>query len=544
MFLSESNTTLQFQKRAKNRGFYFAAGCVIIGVLVLVGWQFDQEFLKKIIPGLVSMNPVTAICFIIIGTIIFFVNKAETSKSAIYTARAFTLLIVIIGLSCMLTNLLGIEGGIDHAFFTEKLLDKVSNIRNRMAPNTAFNFIITGISIFLCSYKTEKKTKVAQYLILVVAFVALLSIIGYIYGARSFYGVLSYIPMAINTSFCFLLISCAVLLSTCDKGLMIEFTGNYVGSVLARKLIPAVIVIPIILGFIIVYGEKAGLYINQFGTALFTAANILIFAYLIKKLKTSLNTADIARTTAEQKLLEMNASLEEKTASLNLLNKELESFSYTISHDLKAPLRAIEGYSNILQQNHADALGEEGNHLAKVIIKNSKKMSQLINDLLEFSLVSKKEFKSTHCDMDLIVKKILEEQQDLLKIKKYEIKINELYPCSGDPKIIEQVWINLISNALKYSQKKEKPLIEIGSYKEKSDNIYFIKDNGVGFNMDYANKLFGVFQRLHTETEFEGTGIGLAIVHRIVTRLGGKVWAEAKEGEGATFYFSLCAEKR
>jgi signal transduction histidine kinase len=541
MTLTESDLTLQFQKRLKSFSVYLATTACLVGILVLVGWQFDIEFLKRIIPGLVAMNPVTAICFISIGASMTILNENEVSTSTMYILRAVALLTVLAGLSCMIMNVMGISGGIDHLLFTEKLVDKVTNVHNRMAPNSAFNFILTGVSLLLLSYKKEEKYKVSQYLVLISALISLLSIIGYIYGVRSFYGVLTYIPMAIHTSFCFLLISCSVLLASCDKGFMKDFTNNYVGSVLARKLIPSIIIVPVILGCIIVYGEKEGLYVTQFGTALFTAANILIFAYLIKKIQTTVNKADIARTNAEKKLLELNVQLKEKTVSLEMLNKELESFSYSISHDLKAPLRAIGGFADILQEEYGHNLDDDGKRIMSTITKNTNKMAHLIDDLLEFSRIRRKELQNSTCDMESMVKTVCSEQYALLKKNEYEIKIGELYACSGDAKMIEQVWVNLISNALKYSQKKEKPVIKIGSYKEMGHNVYFVKDNGAGFDMHYANKLFGVFQRLHSESEFQGTGIGLAIVHKIITRHGGTVWADAKNDEGASFYFSLPA---
>jgi len=539
MILLEPEITIPSQNRLKKNSTYTAACASSIGVLVLLGWEFDIEFLKRIVPGFVAMNPLTAISFMLTGTVIILLNKEKSSSEITLVWKFFALLTTLIGVLCLLSNLMGMNGGIDQWFFTEKLNDKLSHIHNRMAPNTAFNFILSGISIFFFKYETKRKHIISQYLILVVALISLLSIIGYIYGVRSFYGVLTYIPMAINTSFCFLLISTSIFLSSSDKGFIAEFTNNYLGSVMARKLIPSIVIIPTLLGFMILYGEKYRLYTSHFGMALFTASNILIFAYLIKRTQTTINKADIARTGAEKKMIALNLKLEERTVALEVLNKELESFSYSVSHDLKAPLRYIKGYTKILQEDYAPLLGENGNKTMSVIIRNTHKMESLINDLLEFSRIRRTELQRSACDMDRLVRTVLQEQLMTLKDKEYEIKIDTLYPCSGDPAMIEQVWVNLISNALKYASKNDKPVIEIGSYLNKEEKIYFVKDNGVGFDMEYANKLFAVFQRLHSEKDFEGTGIGLAIVHRIITRHGGRVWAEAIKNEGAQFYFSL-----
>ncbi|MES2568238.1 MAG: ATP-binding protein [Bacteroidota bacterium] len=530
---------MRFQKDLKRLSFYLVTGAVVIGIMVLLGWQFQIDFLKRIIPGLVAMNPATAICFILIGFSFFIYFKNPTDAMTRLTLRTVAVLVSCVGLSCMLTNIMGIEYGVDHLLFADQLKTETINSHNRMAPNTAFNFIITGISLFLLTTQSLHNYKTAQNLALVTSTISLLSIVGYIYGVRSFYGILKYIPMAIHTSFCFLLTSSSILFQSCDKGFMVNYTSNYVGSTLARKLIPYVVIGPVVLGFIIIAGEKSGLYVTHFGTALFTAIQIIILTYLIKKIQASVNKADLARSAAEQALMEINNQLEERTISLGVLNKELESFSYSISHDLKAPLRTIQGYAKMLQKNYAHKLDEDGNQTTETIIHNSAKMSQLIDNLLDFSVIRTKEIQFDNCNMKQIVTNVINHYCSNPINTALQININHLPDCSGDPKMIEQVWVNLISNAVKYSAKKENPIIEIGAYRKDFEQIYYIKDNGEGFDMSYSHKLFIVFQRLHSVIEFEGTGVGLAIAHRIITRHAGKIWAEGKKGEGACFYFSI-----
>jgi PAS domain S-box-containing protein len=234
-------------------------------------------------------------------------------------------------------------------------------------------------------------------------------------------------------------------------------------------------------------------------------------------------------------------TLVEKTLELESINKELEAFSYSVSHDLRAPLRAINGYAKILEEDYNSILDVEGKRLLNVVQNNAKKMGDLIDNLLIFSKLGRQEVRKTKVDMNELVESVLTE------IKKnhgnnLEIKTGVLHPVPADLLLIKQVLINLISNAAKYSQNNENPLIEIKSEKGKEEIIYLVKDNGVGFDMRYADKLFGVFQRLHTEEEFEGTGVGLAIVQRIVTKHGGRVWAAGDINKGATFYFSLPAK--
>jgi signal transduction histidine kinase len=238
-------------------------------------------------------------------------------------------------------------------------------------------------------------------------------------------------------------------------------------------------------------------------------------------------------------LFELNRNLETKNQELKTINKELESFSYSVSHDLRAPIRAINGYSSILQDEFSDKLEGEATELLKSISANAIKMGTLIDQLLDFSRLGRKEMISTEIDMNLIVRSAMNDVCGHSSPQRKLIRVEQLPPTTGDAGLLKQVWINLISNGLKYSGAQPDSAVHISSSTNGNENIYIIKDNGAGFDMKYYNKLFGVFQRLHSETEFEGTGVGLAIVHRIVTRHGGKVWAESEIGKGATFYFSL-----
>ena len=221
------------------------------------------------------------------------------------------------------------------------------------------------------------------------------------------------------------------------------------------------------------------------------------------------------------------------------VNKELESFSYSVSHDLRAPLRGIHGYAKMLKANFETQLDPEANRLMSCITNNAKKMGHLIDDLLTFSRVGRKELVKVNLNMDSIVTNICRELKNELGNRAIEFHFGQILPAYADSISIKQVWLNLISNAIKYSGFKEKIIIEVGSNIKGDEIIYYIKDNGAGFDMRYANKLFGVFQRLHSDEEFEGTGVGLALVQRIITKHGGRTWAEGKVDQGAIFYFTL-----
>lgn len=246
---------------------------------------------------------------------------------------------------------------------------------------------------------------------------------------------------------------------------------------------------------------------------------------------------------ANEEICRLNEGLEQKvmerTQQLEAVNKELEAFSYSVSHDLRAPLRSIHGFAQILKEDYGAQLGANGNQLTDTIVRSAKEMGHLIDDLLTFSRLGRKEFVKRDVQIHDMVTLLCNESKKEMGDRNIQFEVNALLPAKGDSTTIKQVWINLISNACKYSRLKEKAIIKINSEVNGNQIIYHIQDNGAGFDMRYADKLFGVFQRLHTDEEFEGTGVGLAIIQRIISKHGGRVWADGKVNEGASFYFSL-----
>lgn len=257
---------------------------------------------------------------------------------------------------------------------------------------------------------------------------------------------------------------------------------------------------------------------------------------------------ELMRVVADQVAIAMGRRqtedfLKQRTRQAEEANKELESFSYSVSHDLRAPLRAIDGYSRMLLKDLDGTLEAEPKRKLNSIRQNSAVMGRLIDDLLSLSRLGRQALKTSTLDMEKLFSDSWAELNQMTSRRNVEFKMGPLNSACGDPALIKQVVLNLLSNALKYSRRKDGPVIEVSSCNSDGSVVYRVKDNGAGFDMKYADKLFGVFQRLHTESEFEGTGVGLAIVQRIIHRHGGHVWAEGEVDKGATFYFSLPADK-
>jgi two-component system sensor histidine kinase/response regulator len=279
--------------------------------------------------------------------------------------------------------------------------------------------------------------------------------------------------------------------------------------------------------------ERAGMGVDVFFNGqkhFITADRLQILNLLLSTYEAAIEkNKELSRTQEELRLL---------NARLEAANKELESFSYSVSHDLRAPLRHIDGFVGLLSQRVADTLDDEGREYLKTISESAKQMGHLIDDLLAFAQMGRAEMMQREVDVESLVQETI---RGLTETRGRQIrwKIGSLPRVQADPAMLRQVFVNLLSNAVKYTRPRDAAEIEVGAESAPDEIVFFVRDNGVGFDMQYADKLFGVFQRLHRADEFEGTGVGLANVRRIVARHGGRTWAESKLGEGSVFYFTL-----
>ncbi len=784
---------IPLQNRLKQWSRYIVAAVILGAIAVLIGWQLDNNYLKSPLRGSKEMNPAAAAEFIFSGISFLLITYRPYSRLKQIIGKLLAFLVLAIGAAKLLFFIANVNLQIDEILFSSRIGD------DRVVAIAAVCFLLTGVSLLMINTKGKRNENLSDLILLILISLSVFSILGYFFQVTLFYGLITYVPMAVHAAVCFLFLSLGIFLFKCDMGLMQNLTTTLAGSIAARRLIPAAILVPVLLGILRTVAHEESLFTMEFGITILVFAIIVVLLTIIWHNTRLLNKRDLerqraqraqrqseeqiqsifraapdavvvideagtilkwnskaesifgwksaeavgsslpqtilpkrlqegensglnhflgstpedvseasielravnknneefnvafsiapatvderkvfiafARDITEQKkgeeerrqaeiiiqrqkqdiqdfidsmstmcakvatdgrLLMVNkiaikaaglpidelmntnfldgqwwtyntevhdkvckafkkacsgiainydekifvfgqilpinfslmpimgldgnveyivaegrdissiklteAALQKRTNELEHANRELEAFSYSVSHDLRAPLRIIDGYSEIVVNEYGSKIDDEAKKMFGVIRENTSKMGQLIDDLLNLSRLGRKELVIQPVDMKTMVELVAAEQISL-KNKIVTLEIGELHDAEGDSNLLRQVWVNLISNAIKYSRDREKPMIEISSLPNQEEIVYSIKDNGAGFNMKYADKLFGVFQRLHKMSEYEGTGVGLALVQRIVTRHGGRVWAEAQVNKGATFYFSLPVKK-
>ncbi|HUP01643.1 MAG TPA: ATP-binding protein [Gemmatimonadota bacterium] len=510
-----------------------------LAIAVLFGWLIESRFLKSVVPGTVAMNPMTAVAFLLAAASAWFALPEHTQNRRLHRILAGA--VVVIAVLRLAAYADFGDARIDRLLFAERL-DR-ETIPNRMAPNTAFAFLLIGLSTLLIDSRAKANRRAARAGFLLVLMIAFVVLCGYAYSADRLVQIAGHIPMAVHTAAGFALLATGLLCSRPREGIIGEFVSDAVGGRMARALFPAVIGVPLVLGWLRIQGQRAGLYETEVGAALLVTAWIVVVTGLLCWQARSLNRADVERSRNEEQITALNTELHTRANELEALNRELEAFSYSVSHDLRAPLRSVTSFSQALLEDCGGRLDENGRDYLDRIVRAGRRMAELIDDILALSRVTRKELRLEPVDLSLAASEIVADLRESTPVRHVRTDIQAGVTATGDRQLLRVVLENLLGNAWKFTGRIPEARIAFRAAERVNgagiEHVYSVHDNGAGFDMEYADKLFGVFQRLHGESEFPGSGIGLATVQRIVRRHGGRVWAEGTVGRGATFYFTL-----
>jgi signal transduction histidine kinase len=519
---------------------FFAVLVATIGVVVLLGWAGEDSTLKSVHATLVAMNPVTAAAFLLAAASLFL--SANLSDSSVARRFAGVLAVTVVAIAALrLLGYVGPDVGVDRLLFSDRL--NAEAIPNRMAPNTAGAFLLSGFALLGLYLPSRRAAVASQVLSLFVLAIALVTLCGYAYHSASLVRVREFIPMALHTAFGFAILSGGILCARPRGALFRHLLSDETGSRMARKLLFAAIGIPFVLGWLRVRAESAGLFDSATGAALMAVTWIAILGAMVWWQARALNRADATRTGNENRIAALNRELQHRATEVEATNRELEAFSYSVSHDLRAPLRSITSFSQALLEDCADMLDERGRDYLERVVRGGHRMAELIEDVMILSRITRAEMERTAVDMSAAANEIVTDLSESEPHRVVEVQVQPGLVAEGDPKLLRIAIANLLGNAWKFTARATRPCIEFGALPgHNGERVFFVRDNGAGFDMQHAERLFGPFQRLHTEAEFTGTGVGLATVQRVVRRHGGRIWAQSAVSKGAAFFFTVCNE--
>ncbi len=505
----------------------------LIAGIVLLGWIFDLRRLKSVLPDLTTMKANTAVCFALTAGAVRASGTATARTRNALLVWLLTGFVIAISALTLAEYAFGWNSGIDELLFRDPEHTGTSYPPGRFAPGTGICFLLISASLLLL----DAWPRIAQALTLATALIALIGLIGYLYNLPTLYGAGRYTSLAVHTVGGFLALCIALAAARPDRGLAALMKDREL-----RPLIAGAVLLPLVLGSLSIEGQRLGWYGGEFTLSLFSVLLIVLTVALVWKTGIERQRIDAERLRAQRDLLQLNLELEsrvqQRTAELESANEELEAFSYTVSHDLRAPLRSMDGFSQILIEDYGERLDAEGRQWLERIRLNSERMGQLIQGMLALSHVSRTELRRDEVDMSALALSVVEELKASEPDRGIACEIESGIRVNADSRLLRAALENLLGNAWKFTAKTAEARIRFGRTAG-DPSTFFVADNGAGFDAQYAERLFQPFQRLHGSDEFEGTGIGLATVHRIIHRHGGRIRAEGRVGGGATFFFSL-----
>ncbi len=508
---------------------YLSILIFIIGFIIIIGWIFNIGVIKSFLPFFKPVSPISAIFFILIGISLILLQNKRINKFNITIARLLSVIIIVISSLIIVEYIFNINMGVNRALINYPL----ENINIAiMAFNSALNFLLTSFALFMLDKQVNKDKYPAQYIMLVVAIIILFAISGFIYGASEFYKLHFYTSISFYTTLLFVLVVIAVLFARPNKGLMRILTSEKLGSAFARRILPLIIIFPLLFGFLAFLGQKIGLYDTSYAIALMMILTTVFLAFMVWNSMKSINRADAKRRTAEENLKNMVEELKHS-------NYELQQFAYITSHDLQEPLRTIASFTQLLEHRYKERLDSEADEYIDFIVSAAVRMKDMIQGLLDYSRIDTQKGEIVQVDTEEILKVVLSNLNASIKENKAEITHEPLPTVSADERQLIQLFQNLISNAIKFRKKDKCPSIHITAEKKGNKYVFSVQDNGIGMEIQYSDHIFELFKRLHAIDEYEGTGIGLAVVKRIIDRHGGSIWFESEPGVGSTFYFTI-----
>jgi signal transduction histidine kinase len=513
---------------------------IVVGVCVMTGWLFRIPGLSQLHPSIGTMSPNTAGCLVLTGAALWWLHDERTRGWRKRLARSSAWVTLVLSL---LTIVIAFASPAAQTWLGSLLDGAVGTVLlARMPVATAIAFAALALALLWLDWEPHG-WRVSEPLGLVAVFTPLLAAIAYLYTSVSFSATGPPRRLAFHALLLITGLGVGVLFARPDRGLTRLATGDDAAGLMVRRLLPAAVLVPIVLGWAIGEGERAGWPPPPLTLPYYTLALILTLVVIVARTATVLAHTDRRRQQAEDEIRSLNAQLErrvaERTDELSAANRELEAFSYSVSHDLRAPLRAISGFSRMLAEGSQATLGAEGQQHLTRVQNAAHRMGELIDGLLSLSRLTRNHMRRETVDLSALAEAVVLDLRQAEPARAVSVDIQPGLEANADPRLLRTVLENLIGNAWKFTRGRADATITIAADATADGPIYHVRDNGAGFDMAYVSRLFGVFERLHREAEFEGTGIGLATVRRIVERHGGHIWAEAQVGRGATFSFTL-----
>jgi len=522
--------TLVARYRAAARAIGLAVA--ILGAAMLVGWAQGLETVG--LAGGAIMKPNAAVSFVLSGLSLLVLRRDGPLRAL---SLALAALAFALGVATLAEWVLGVDLGVDELLFRDETRAYTS-VPGRMAPNTALAFTLLAAAISLLG-SDRRRLQVARALALVAMAIGAIACAGYLYGVSPLFAVAQRTAMAFPAAIGLVVLGVGVLLARPETSPSALLASEGSGGALVRSLLPVVALVPLALAVPAQAGVRARLLDQAYASALVTVGLTAVLVWVVVKAARSVDARDAVRREREREIERLNVQLERRAVELAAANRELEAFSYSVSHDLRSPLRSIDGFGQALVEDCAAALPSEGHAHVRRMRAATQRMGQLIDDLLQLSRVTRTELRRERVDLSAIAREIAAELARSAPARRVTFEIEEGLVAEGDPSLLRVLLENLLGNAWKFTSKHPAARIGFGRTERGGRPAFFVRDDGAGFDMAYAKKLFGAFQRLHGVAEFAGTGIGLATVHRIARRHGGEILAEGAVEQGATFTFTL-----